>query len=196
MCTMWCVVNLGNRHWPSQSVMDPHSRTSSLQAKQPQQGEKDIHVYMYCIHNTRTKLYFCVIFIYLGCLVHSLFPWWCVLLSWRCQTAPSLTRPAVKMSRYVSHTTKVHSYVSSLSLSLSFSNGQPLDIELIVYDAESRAFDNFTSLLWRWTSSDQQLLPTPQITSLAHHEGKGEKYMYYIVHVHVHVHMYVHACYA
>ena len=85
-------------------------------------------------------------------------------------------------------------YLLSLSLSLFLSltqfpvhNGQPLDIELIVYDAESRAFDNFTSLLWRWTSSDQHLLPTPQITSLTHHEGKGEKYMYNMVHVHVYV---------
>ena len=48
---------------------------------------------------------------------------------------------------------------------------------MIVYNAESRAFDNFTSLLWRWSSSDQHLLPSPQLTSLTHHEGKGERCM-------------------
>ena len=53
-------------------------------------------------------------------------------------------------------------------------NGQRLEIEMTVYDAESRRFDNFTSLLWRWSSSDQKLLPTPQISSLSHQEGKGQ----------------------
>lgn len=60
---------------------------------------------------------------------------------------------------------------------------------MIVYDAESRAFDNFTSLLWRWSSSDQHLLPSPQLTSLTHHEGKGERCMVcpppndYLIHI-------------
>ena len=54
-------------------------------------------------------------------------------------------------------------------------NGQPLEIQMIVYDAESRPFDNFTSLLWRWSSSDQKLLPTPQISSFSHQDSKGEQ---------------------
>ena len=53
-------------------------------------------------------------------------------------------------------------------------SGQRLEVEVTVYDAESRPFDNFTSLLWRWSSSDQKLLPTPQMSSLTHREGKGQ----------------------
>ena len=53
-------------------------------------------------------------------------------------------------------------------------NGQRLDVQLILYDAESRPFDNFTSLQWRWSSSDQLLLPTPQNMALSHQEGKGQ----------------------
>ena len=60
-------------------------------------------------------------------------------------------------------------------------NAQPLQIEMIVSDAESRPFDNFTSLQWRWTSSDQKLLPTPQVSALSHLEGKGKLPMFIVI---------------
>ena len=94
MCTMLFVASWGSRLWPFRSVMDPHSRISSLPKKRRQQGEKDNQVLV----QEKTHINFCNCS---GCLVHSPFPWWCVLLSWRCQIVPSLIRPAVKMYRYI-----------------------------------------------------------------------------------------------
>lgn len=56
------------------------------------------------------------------------------------------------------------------NIQFSVRAGHSLDLEVEVYNAESRPFDNFTSLLWEWSSSDETLLPTPRITALAHHD--------------------------
>ena len=52
--------------------------------------------------------------------------------------------------------------------------GQQLDLEVVVYDAESRPFNNFTSLHWHWGSSDKEMLADPSMTSLTHHDSGGE----------------------
>ena len=45
-------------------------------------------------------------------------------------------------------------------------NGRDLDLEIIVYDGESRPFDNFTSLHWEWSASDPSLISLPKERAL------------------------------
>ena len=53
--------------------------------------------------------------------------------------------------------------------------GQALELSVKVFDAENRAFSNFSSLHWTWGSSDSNLLRPPgQGTSLTHRKGSGD----------------------
>ncbi len=63
-------------------------------------------------------------------------------------------------------------YVDLTSLPWQFPvrNGRHLELEVVLYDADSRPFDNFTSLQWQWESSDPILLPTPAVRSMTHHD--------------------------
>ena len=59
----------------------------------------------------------------------------------------------------------------SLSLSLQFPvmSGHSLDVELTVFDEERRPCDKFTSLYFKWGSSDTRVVQTPTDGSLHHH---------------------------
>ncbi|XP_019861906.1 PREDICTED: nuclear pore membrane glycoprotein 210-like [Amphimedon queenslandica] len=50
-------------------------------------------------------------------------------------------------------------------------NNQLLVLEVIVYDKERHRFDNFSSLHWKWSSSDSSLLPLNPPNSQWRHYG-------------------------
>ena len=52
--------------------------------------------------------------------------------------------------------------------------GQVLELEVKVFDAENRQFNNYSSLLWTWGSSDQLLLRPPSQGALVHRESQGD----------------------
>ena len=53
--------------------------------------------------------------------------------------------------------------------------GQALELQVKVFDAENRAFSNFSSLEWTWESSDPILLrPPSQGAGLVHRKSSGD----------------------
>ncbi len=46
---------------------------------------------------------------------------------------------------------------------------------MVVRDSEERAFDNFTSLDWTLSSSNQNALPRPHMDSLEYKNKHGER---------------------
>ena len=53
--------------------------------------------------------------------------------------------------------------------------GHTLELEVKIFDAENRAFSNFSSLEWKWGSSDPILLrPPAQGAGRVHHKTRGD----------------------
>lgn len=51
--------------------------------------------------------------------------------------------------------------------------GQALELQVEVFDAENRPFNNYSSLSWTWGSSDPILLRPPSQGALVHRRGRG-----------------------
>ena len=55
-------------------------------------------------------------------------------------------------------------------------NNELLVLEVIVYDKERHRFDNFSSLHWKWSSSDSTLLPlNPPNSQWRHYGNRGKE---------------------